>query len=168
MTVLDPRSGVELPGDSPDTRCAADGNGMADIIHLWGDPVESPAPYRSYIKYRLLGCGLIICGVALLPWLCLLATGVVATKWSAAWVGLDALESGALIGTGLLTARQDPRGALAAAATAPLLLADAWFDVMTARQGNDLALALSTAVAAELPLAAVCAVAAVQGFRNRR
>lgn len=167
MTVLDPRSGVEVPGDAPNARYTADG---IDSVRtsLGSAPVEAPVFHRPSAKPRLLGYGLVACGVALLPWLCLLATGVLATKWSAAWVGLDTLEAGALIGTGLLTARRDPRGVLAAAATAPLLLTDAWFDVMTARHGGDLALALGLAVTAELPLAACCMVMAVRGFRNRR
>ncbi|MFD7498567.1 hypothetical protein ACFV8T_40790 [Streptomyces sp. NPDC059832] len=167
MTVLDPRSGVEVPGRSPSARYTADGSGIARTSSR-SAPVEAPLFHYRFARHRILGYGLVACGLALLPWLYLLATGVLATEWSTAWVGLDLLEAAALIGTGLLTVRQNPWAVLAAAATAPLLLTDAWFDVMTTRHGSDLAVALGMAVAAELPLAACCAVMAVRGLRIRR
>ncbi|CAK7280315.1 membrane hypothetical protein [Streptomyces misionensis JCM 4497] len=166
MTVLDPRSGVEVPGCAPRIRYSADGG--APRTPSRSAPVEAPVFHQPFARHRALGYGLVACGAALLPWLCLLASGLLPTKLSAVWVGLDLLEAGALIGTGLLTARRDPRGVLAAAATAPLLFTDAWFDVMTARHGGELALALGTAVTAELPLAVCCALLAVRGFRKRR
>jgi len=46
--------------------------------------------------------------------------------------------------------------ALAAAATATLLVVDAWFDTTTASQGGNFATAVAMALGAELPLAALC------------
>jgi hypothetical protein len=117
---------------------------------------------------RRVGYALIACGLALLPWLFVLATGLPSTTtaphWSVAWVGLDALEALCLITTGLLTLRRDPRHALVATATAMLLVVDAWFDTTTAAQGSDFLTALAMAVGTELPLAVLCTVLAVRAL----
>ncbi|MEU5420686.1 hypothetical protein ACFY1P_13600 [Streptomyces sp. NPDC001407] len=136
---------------------------LAEVTGLRGDlPPSAPRRRRGH----LLGHALVACGLALLPWLFVLATSLPATttasRWSAAWVGLDALEALALITTGLLAARRDRRHGVAAAATAALLVMDAWFDTMTAAPGADLVSALIMAVALELPLAVVCGALAVR------
>jgi hypothetical protein len=114
---------------------------------------------------------LVACGLALLPWLAVLATTLPATAeaphWQAAWVGLDALEAACLLTTGTLAARGDPRHALAAAATAALLVVDAWFDTTTAPAGGELAAAVAMAVLVELPLATLCARLALRAHRPR-
>ncbi|MFI1456100.1 LPXTG cell wall anchor domain-containing protein [Streptomyces roseus] len=105
-------------------------------------------------------------GVALLPWMVVLAKTLPQTaevsNWSTAWVGLDAVLAVGLSGTGLLLGRHDPRAAPLAAATAALLLMDAWFDVITAAPGSARAAALALALCAELPLAAACAAVAAR------
>jgi len=113
-----------------------------------------------------IGYGLIACGLALLPWLVVLATGVLfdTARESLTWVGLDGLEAVGLVTTGLLVLWRDPRRTLAAAATAALLLADAWFDTTTATPGADLISALAMAVGAELPLAVLCAILTIRGL----
>ncbi|RCH69876.1 LPXTG cell wall anchor domain-containing protein [Streptomyces sp. SDr-06] len=83
------------------------------------------------------------------------------SNWSTAWIGLDALLAAGLTGTGVLLKRKDPRASQIAAATAALLVMDAWFDVTTAGTG-DLPTALTLALAAELPLAVACAVVALR------
>ncbi|MGW3117822.1 hypothetical protein ACWDBW_11870 [Streptomyces sp. NPDC001107] len=122
--------------------------------------------HRCRTEHVLVGCGL-----ALLPWLVVLAKGLpgtaVATHWNTAWVGLDALEATGLIATGLLTARGHHLHPLTASATATLLAVDAWFDTMTAAPGGDQLSALAMAFGAELPLAAVCAALAVRGLARR-
>ncbi|MEW2306971.1 hypothetical protein AB0958_44845 [Streptomyces sp. NPDC006655] len=134
----------------------AEGFGRAEVIALHGQAQE-PRPARGV---RRAGWLLVACGFALLPWLYVLATGLPATgtaaHWPAAWAGLDALEALGLIATGLLAARSDRRHALAAAATATLLVVDAWFDTTTAAPGGDFATAVAMALGAELPLAALC------------
>lgn len=113
------------------------------------------------------GYALIACGVALVPWLVVLATGVPATgtapHWNVAWVGLDSMEAVGLVVTGRLTLRNSPRRVPFAAATAMLLVCDAWFDTTTAT-GAAFAAAILMAVTAELPLAAACATLALRGF----
>ncbi|MEU4799551.1 hypothetical protein [Streptomyces sp. NPDC023327] len=115
---------------------------------------------------RAAAGGLIGLGLAMVPWLIVLHTWLPGTaesaRWAWAWTGLDCLEAAGMLATGVLLRRGDPRGALTAAATATLLLVDAWFDTMTAAPGADLTSALLMAACAELPLAVTCAVLAVR------
>ncbi|WP_198535485.1 hypothetical protein [Streptomyces caatingaensis] len=131
-----------------------------------------PQPALRLPRRRTVGLALAACGAALVPWLACLATGLPATypavRWPLAWAGLDALEAAGLLTTGLLTARHDPRHRPAAAATAALLVADAWFDTVTAVPGADFASALAMAVALELPLATVCAALAARAPGDTR
>ncbi|MFE6843517.1 LPXTG cell wall anchor domain-containing protein [Streptomyces sp. NPDC057686] len=105
-------------------------------------------------------------GVALLPWMVVLSRTLPQTaevsNWSTAWIGLDAMLAAGLSGTGLLLGRHDPRAAPLAAATAALLVADAWFDVTTSAPGSARATAVALALCAELPLAAACAAVAAR------
>ena len=139
-----------------DELAGADGFDRAEVIPLH-EEAEEPRPARGM---RRAGWLLVACGLALLPWLYVLATGLPATAtaahWPVAWVGLDALEALGLIATGVLAARGDRRHAPAAAATATLLVVDAWFDTTTVAPGGDFATAVAMALGAELPLAALC------------
>jgi hypothetical protein len=105
-------------------------------------------------------------GAGLIPWLVILATCLPAStracNWSAAWTGLDSLEALGLLGTGVLLIRRDDRYRLTAAATAALLLADAWFDVTTSAPGTARVVAIAMAVALEIPGSAVCAALAAR------
>ncbi|HEU5332060.1 MAG TPA: hypothetical protein VFU73_04840 [Actinocrinis sp.] len=116
---------------------------------------------------RWAGFGLTGAGVAMVPWLGILAAGLPArfeaAHWSVAWVGLDALEALGLFATGTLLRRRDARAALTAAATATLLLVDAWFDVVTS-DASGRAVAVAMAALAEIPLAGLCAGLAVRTF----
>ncbi len=146
---------------------SADDGAPAEVIEMWGDaPAFPAAPDPRARRSRRLGYVLVACGLALLPWLFVLALGLpsstTAAHWSAAWIGLDALEALALIGTGVLAIRADRHVAVASGATAALLVVDAWFDVMTAAPGADFTSALAMALLIELPLAALCAVLAVR------
>ncbi|MEU7045472.1 hypothetical protein AB0A77_31055 [Streptomyces varsoviensis] len=140
-------------------------SGSAEIIELREPTAASaaagPGP-RDRRRGRRLGYALVACGLALLPWLVVLALPATATRWTAAWIGLDALEALALIGTGLLAVRASAHAAVAAGATAALLVADAWFDITTAAPGPALATALAMALALELPLATLCTALALK------
>ncbi|MCW8378686.1 hypothetical protein [Streptomyces justiciae] len=106
--------------------------------------------------------------MALVLWLLVLAaslpTAAEVQNWSAMWVGLDALEALGLAATGVLLLRGDPHRCLTAAATAALLIVDAWIDVLTSLPGSELAPALAMALGAELPLATLCVVIAVRSI----
>jgi hypothetical protein len=114
--------------------------------------------------------GLVGAGVVMLPWLVYLAVSLPGTAraahWSAAWTGLDALEIAGLVGTGLLLRRPGPRARSAvtatAAATAALLVVDAWFDLTTAWTSQDLTSAIVLAACAELPGATLLAALALR------
>ncbi|MFD9302059.1 hypothetical protein ACFWCB_05035 [Streptomyces sp. NPDC060048] len=102
-------------------------------------------------------------GLALVPWMLVLAKtlpqSAEVSNWATAWIGLDVMLAAGLTGTGLLLRRQDSRVVAVAAATAALLVADAWFDVTTSA-GGEQTLALLLAAGAELPLTVVCAAVA--------
>ena len=120
----------------------------------------SPILRTGSAPWSLLPRLLIGLGLALLPWLVVLATSLPATAtashWSLAWVGLDFLEAVGLISTGVLLHRDDRRRCLTAVATSVLLLCDAWFDVTTAAPGADFASSVAMAACVELPLAYLC------------
>lgn len=109
----------------------------------------------------LTGAGLVI-----LPWVVVLAKTMPQTSevpnWSTAWIGLDLMLAAGLTGTGALLRRQDPRASPVAAATAALLVMDAWFDVTTSAGTDGQGMALLLAAGAELPLAVVCAAVAAR------
>jgi hypothetical protein len=119
---------------------------------------------------RRIGIGLTGAGLAMVPWLGVLATGLPASyqagNWNAAWVGLDALEALGLFATGTLLRRRDPRAALTAAATSALLCVDAWFDVLTSAPADRIT-AIVMAVGAEFPSAILCAAIAMRTFPRR-
>ncbi|MCX4851626.1 hypothetical protein [Streptomyces sp. NBC_00893] len=121
--------------------------------------------------HRRQGRVLVGAGLALLPWLGYLA-GTLPLAEAAAWVTLDGLEAVALLAAGGRLLRADARHRAPAATAAVLLLTDACIDLATAAPGRELAIAAVMAVAAELPLAALCAVVAGRrpwrGQRQRR
>lgn len=96
--------------------------------------VQRPADLTIWLARAFAAAGL-----ALIPWLLVLARYLPASArawhWPAAWIGLDSLEMLGLLGTGLLLLSRDARYRLTAAATAALLLVDAWFDVITSAPG---------------------------------
>ena len=135
-------------------------------------PRSAPGPVaRRTAGGRRLGWAFIGGAAALVPWMWMLAATMPPTttvsNWSTAWLGLDAMEAAALLGTGVLLLRRDPRHGLGAAAAGTLLAVDAWFDVMTAAPGGERAMAIALAAGVELPLAALCAALAARAFRPR-
>jgi hypothetical protein len=131
-------------------------------------PAADAAPARRPWRQRLPGLVLLVSGAGMVPWLTYLAIALPVrasvTHWSAAWVGLDIMEAAGLAATGWLVGRGDPRRCLAAAATAMLLVVDAWFDISTA--GSGITEAVAMAVCAELPMAVLCSVVAYRAVRE--
>ncbi|MEV5753798.1 hypothetical protein AB0L00_38790 [Actinoallomurus sp. NPDC052308] len=84
------------------------------------------------------------------------------------WIGFDLLLVAGMALTGWLARRRDGRAALTAAGLTALMLADVWFDVMTARPGYR-PTSIVMALTLELPFAAACAAFALrvraQGWR---
>ncbi|MFJ5633498.1 hypothetical protein ACIQF5_12665 [Streptomyces goshikiensis] len=131
-------------------------------------PLDGARPGRAARRAALPRPATVLtgAGLALLPWMVVLAKtlpqAAEISHWSTAWIGLDAMLAAGLTGTGMLLRRGDPRVAPVAAATAALLLVDAWFDVTTSAGTAGQGTALLLAAGAELPLAALCAAVAAR------
>jgi len=115
---------------------------------------------RGELLPRWAAQGLILVAVALIPWTLWLTwtlpTKHLAHNWRVAWVGYDVALAGVLLWTGIAGIRRSRSIEAASMAAGTLLVADAWFDVLTAGRGVDLATAIAEAVTAELPIAFVC------------
>jgi hypothetical protein len=102
--------------------------------------------------------------IGLIPWILLLAVTspphYVAAHWTTTWVGFDAAELVALAATAYFAWRRRQALVLAAYIAGTLLVCDAWFDVTTARAGNDEVESVLAALLIELPLALVLFAAA--------
>jgi hypothetical protein len=72
------------------------------------------------------------------------------------WVGFDIGLLAGLLAIAWTALRRNRFLPLAAAATAALLVMDAWFDVVGSASTDDLGAALAMAVLVELPLSAIC------------
>jgi hypothetical protein len=98
--------------------------------------------------------------VLLVPWAIGLAHALpcryVSAHWGIAWAGYDTALAAGLALTGVGLVRHAPWLDRAAIATATLLAADAWFDLLTAGSASALALASAEALAVELPVAVLC------------
>lgn len=98
--------------------------------------------------------------LVLVPWTIGLARALpchyVSAHWGVAWAGFDTGLALSLALTGLAVLHRAAWLDRAAVATATLLAADAWFDVVTARSAAGVALASAEAVAVELPVAVLC------------
>jgi hypothetical protein len=98
--------------------------------------------------------------LVLVPWIGLLVVFLPchynARHWGIAWAGFDAGLALALGLTAYAAFRRAPWLDRAAVAAGTLLIADAWFDVVTSRGAVAIALALTEALAIELPLASLC------------
>jgi hypothetical protein len=116
------------------------------------------------VRRRWAGVFFAALGFGLLPWAFWLGYSLpsrqVAHHWDLAWAGFDIVLAAALLGTSfaLLTGRPVVRSF--AAATGALLLADAWFDVVTAADASERLLAVAFALFGEIPLAILCFVLA--------
>ena len=103
-------------------------------------------------------------GLGLLPWTLWLGLSLpsrkVAEHWDLAWVGFDLVLAASLLATAAALVRRSPWLRAFAASTGALLLADAWFDVVTASTSRERWFAVGLAVVGELPTAALCLVLA--------
>src|SRR4029079_6134165 len=118
------------------------------------------APSRRRIPRRIaLMLGTI--AVLLVPWTLWLTftlpTRHVTHHYRVAWVGFDVFLAAAFAATAIAALRASEWLQPLAALTGPMLLCDAWFDVVTSSGGDELGRAVFEALFAELPLAALCA-----------
>jgi hypothetical protein len=108
--------------------------------------------------------------VVLVPWVALLVKALPSTHtaphWDIAWGGFDTLLALLLLAVAISSWRRSAWLEGTAAAAATLLVADAWFDILTASTGTERAVALVEAIGVELPLAAFCLLIARRAERQ--
>jgi hypothetical protein len=101
-----------------------------------------------------------LAALLLVPWVILVVVALPsahrAAHWDVAWAGFDVGLAVLLVAGAVAAWRRSPWLEGAAAATATLLVVDAWFDVITASTRTELVLAVTEAAFVELPLAVLC------------
>ena len=101
-----------------------------------------------------------LAALVLVPWIVVLVEALPSahrvTHWDVAWAGFDVVLALLLLAVALAAWRRSPWLPGAATASASLLVVDAWFDVLTASTGAELAAAALEAGLVELPLAVIC------------
>jgi hypothetical protein len=107
-----------------------------------------------------IGRGFIVLAVVLAVWTVFLGfslpnQGMLAHE-DVVWVGFDVGLLAGLVAIGWLALRRNKFLPLASAATAALLVMDAWFDVVGSAGADQQAQALLMAALVELPLSAIC------------
>jgi hypothetical protein len=116
---------------------------------------------------RLAGPLFVLLSALLVPWTVFVALALpsrqVSPNYDVAWAGFDVFLCVGLGATGYFALRRSRWLPVAAAATATMLVVDAWFDVMTTPSGRDLVLAIVLAAFVELPLSALCLSLARRG-----
>lgn len=136
-----------------------------ELLHLDAARTITARPVKSR-----LGRGVLVAGLVLIPWACIMACSLPsstrAAHWSTAWAGLDGLEAVALIATGVALVGRYRWLCLPAAVASTALIIDAWFDVTTSAPGRAVAMAIAMALFSELPMAGLCAVLAISNARQ--
>lgn len=126
---------------------------------------EEPAERAEARVVRWVAPVFAVCSLALVPWVVVLAVTLphraVSHHYALAWAGYDVGLAAALATTAVTAVRRSRLLPVAASAAGALLLADAWFDVVTAAPGRAVVESVAMAVLVELPLAALCGWLAV-------
>lgn len=98
--------------------------------------------------------------LALVPWILYLSYSLparhITNHWGLAWSGFDVGLAALLVATAVGVARNAPWLEAVAAASAVLLVTDAWFDIVLAHGRGERLEAVVLAAIAELPLALFC------------
>jgi hypothetical protein len=124
----------------------------------------APEPENSVLMddsriVRWTGPSFALFSVLLLPWIVYIALSLpsrqLSPNYDVAWAGFDVLLAGGLASTAYFALRRSRYLSTAAAATATLLVVDAWFDCMTT-PGRSRLESIAACLLVELPLAAVC------------
>lgn len=99
----------------------------------------------------------LIFALILLPWTLYLAQTLpkqhLAIHWDVSWVGLNIVMFAALLATGIFSYLGSRWIVISSSILGSLLLLDAWFDILSARTGNDFRQSLFLAFFVEIPLA---------------
>ena len=135
-----------------------------------GSPSAS-AVRESLPLPRWIGPLALLCVLGLIPWIVYLAMNLPrharATHYNLAWVGFDIGMGVVLLALGYAALNRRPTTELFAGVAATMLVVDAWFDVVTAPNREQMAFSVASAVLIELPLAVLCAWVAINAERVR-
>jgi hypothetical protein len=140
-----------------------------DLIKRLARPVDEISSNRWLRRTREIRISLmVVSAVALVPWTVYLAISLprayIAYNWNATWVGFDVLLLVLMTATAVFGYLRRQMLVVTAFATGVLLIADAWFDVMTAH-GDERTWSVLSAIVVELPLAAVLIAGSMQVLR---
>jgi hypothetical protein len=140
-----------------------------DLIERLQRPLHEVFPPPIARRMRRIRLTLMTGGtIALIPWIVYLGftlpENYVAQNWPATWMGFDCLLVAFMAATAVLGWLRRQVVLLTAFTTGILLICDAWFDILTAGSGRNLAIPVLTAFA-ELPLAAIMITGAVRIVR---
>ncbi len=131
---------------------------LADRKDEWAGPVRPNLVHALWM-----------CILALVLWTLFLGWHLpahyLAQHWDVVWVGFDIVQAMVLGLTAWLALRRRPLVILTATASATMLFADGWFDVMTARSG-DLTTSIVVGVLIEIPGGLTLLVMAVRALHN--
>jgi hypothetical protein len=134
--------------------------GLAPSGHRDGREPENTVLADDAQVVRWVGPAFVLFSAIMVPWTIYLGYSLPARQdsphYDIAWVGFDVLLLVVLASTGYLALRRSAYLAIAAAATATMLVVDAWFDIVTSPR-RQLPQAITSAVLIELPLAGLCA-----------
>lgn len=131
-----------------------------DLIQRLQRPLDEVLPPPIARRMRRNRLTLMVGGaVGLIPWIVYLSFSLpanyVAQNWPATWIGFDCLLIAFMATTAVLGWLRRQLVVLPAFTTGILLICDAWFDIMTAGPGRNVALAILTAALGNLPLAVI-------------
>jgi hypothetical protein len=108
---------------------------------------------------RWVGPTFALFSVVMVPWIVYIAVSLpsrqLSPNYDLAWAGFDVLLTAGLAGSAYFALRRSRYLSAVAAATAALLVVDAWFDCMTT-PGSERWRSIAFCFLVELPLAAVC------------
>lgn len=111
-------------------------------------------PLSTKLAYTYL-----LLAAILIPWTIYLGLSLprhhLSAHWDVSWTGLDIGLSAMLLLTAILAYKRSIWVILTAASTGALLIVDAWFDVLSERNGTQFHEALLFAFLAEVPLAII-------------
>jgi hypothetical protein len=146
---------------TPATSAVATASTFSDVTTAVRKPGKGSASNsKSPTWPRRVGLILAVTAVLLIPWTAWLAVRLpsrhVSEHWDIAWVGFDIVLTALVAATGLALWKRSPLAPFTATAAATMLLIDAWFDIFTARTGDELDWAIVAAAVVELPLALLC------------
>ncbi|MEU6511827.1 hypothetical protein [Streptomyces sp. NPDC046942] len=127
------------------------------------------APFGNKVSCRL-GVLFVVLAVIVMVWMFMMGAApqghATVRNWSSSWIGLDVGECLGLLATALAMRTRTPHLPAVAGASAALFAVDAWFDMMTALAGTDWYTAVTFALIAEIPLAAILATVSIRAARR--